>query len=190
MIYKTLNIIVNKINEYIVNKFNLDEKIIMLASAASSDNDANLLTVNKLVLSLANIERETMMGINFQAHNFNNSQLSRGRPPLSVNLYVLISANFIDKNYDESIKYLSTALEFIQSTDLLTKYNTPDLDQSILKLHLELVNLGLNELSNLWSIHGGQYLPSLYLKIRMLTLDKKEVDSVEIEADKMNFNLK
>jgi hypothetical protein len=190
MIYKTLNIVVNKLNDYISNKFNLDEKIILLASTANSDSTAETLNLNKLVLSLVNIARDTSMGINFKSQSYSNSQPYKSRPPISLNLFVLISANFAEKNYDEAIKYISTALEFVQSNDLITKYNTAELDPSILKLHLELVTLELQELSNLWSIHGGKYLPSFYLKIKMLTIDKEEIDSIETEANKIDFNLK
>lgn len=138
--------------------------------------------MNKLLVSLVNVERETVLGFNFKSRQFVDSQMYKGRPPFNLNLYVMITANFIDKNYDESLKYLSAALEFVQVNDLMTKYNTPELDPVFEKMHLEVVNLGFHELSNLWSILGGKYQPSVLLKIRMFTIDKEELESVEVAA--------
>lgn len=42
-------------------------------------------------------------------------------------------------------------------------------------LSIEPVNLSFQEQSNLWSIHGGTYYPSILCKIRLLTMDEQEV---------------
>jgi hypothetical protein len=189
MIYKALDILVSKMGEFLTNKFNLDEKICVLSSPSGTNEQGETAGLNKLLLTLINLERETVMGINFKSQSLGNSHISQGRPALSLNLYVLVSANFIDKNYPEALKYLSAALEFFQSNDLITKFNTPDLDNYIQKLHLEFVNLSFHELSNLWSILGSKYLPSFLMKVRMLTLDGSEVSSVGIVTENVKTTI-
>jgi hypothetical protein len=189
MIYKTIEILAGKMGEFLTNRYNLDERILVLSSPVGTNDQGDTTMLNKLMMTLVNVERETSMGINFNSHKLNSSNISQGRPPLSLNLYVMVSANFVEKNYSESLKYLSAALEFFQSNDLITKYNTPELDQSIEKLHLELVNLSFHELSNLWSILGSKYLPSFLMKVRMLTLDGREVSSIGVATENVKTTI-
>lgn len=189
MVYKALEILVNKMGEFLSNKFNLDERITVLSTPVGTGEQGEPTAVNKLMVTLVNIERETIMGINFKSQGMGSSHLSQSRPPLSLNLYVLVSANFVDKNYPEALKYLSAALDFFQSNDLITRSNTPDLDHSIQKLHLEFVNLSFHELSNLWSIFGSKYLPSFLMKVRMLTLDGSEVSSIGVTTENVKTTI-
>jgi len=41
------------------------------------------------------------------------------------------------------------------------------------------MNVNVTELSNIWSILGGKYYPSMIWKIRMLTFDASEIESVK-----------
>ena len=183
MIYKTLRILADKFEQYLSNKFKLEEKITVLSGLSADDGISEAQNTNKLIVTLAGVERDTSMGISFKPIVSQNNKNYVGRPSVSLNLYVLVSANFIDKNYDESLKYLSSALEMIQSNDLLNEYNTPGLGPEISKLHLELENMSFHEMSNIWSIFGGKYIPSFLLKVRMLTISKEEIESVEHQAD-------
>ncbi|HNW49659.1 MAG TPA: DUF4255 domain-containing protein [Prolixibacteraceae bacterium] len=187
MIFKTLDILTTKMGEFINHKFNSDEKILVLSSPAEANEQNNTSVINKMLLTLVNVERETIMGINFKSQSVGNTYYT-SRPPLSLNLYVLVSASFVEKNYPESLKYLSAALEFFQANDLITKENTPGLDHSIAQIHLEFVNLSIHELSNLWSILGSKYLPSFLMKVRMLTIDGSEISTVGISTEKIKTN--
>lgn len=189
MIYKTLHIITRKFDRYLSSKFNLEEKATAMSSPVVSDGISDGKNVNSLIISLINIERDTTMGINFKPRNMANDRYSSARPALSLNLYVLVSTNFADKNYDEALKYLSAALEMVQLNDLLTVHNTPELAPDISKLHLELENINFNELSNIWSVMGGSYQPSLLLKVRMLTIDKHEIESIQQQTEGVKLQI-
>ncbi len=189
MIYKALHTITGKFDQYLSNKFNLEEKMTVLSTPACSDGISEGQTTNRLIISLVNIERDTTMGINFKTWSSQNDRHFTGRPSLSLNLYALVSSNFSDKNYDESLKYLSSALEMVQAGYLLTSYNTPELSPEILKLHLEPENIGFHELSNIWSMLGGKYLPSFLLKVRMLAIDKTEVESMQRQTGEVRLQL-
>ena len=188
MIYKAISAIEKKLDEYIRNKFSLDEQLVQLSNIAKEDGIQENISNNKLLMTLVNIEREYAMGIHFKTISLNDGTSSLSRPPVHINFFLLFSANFVEKNYDESLKYISSALEFFQRNDLMNQYNTPELDKRIEKLQLELVNLSFHELSNLWSILGGKYIPSFLCKIRMLTVDSDEIDRLQIASENVRIN--
>jgi len=189
MIYKTLHIIAHKFDQYLSGKFNQEERIAVLSTPAGSDGISESRNNNSLIISLVNIERDTSMGINFKPQPLQNERFFTGRPSLSLNLYVLVSSDFSNKNYDESLKYLSAALEMIQRNDLLTAYNTPELNPEISKLYLGLENLSFQELSNIWSMLGRKYIPSFLLKVRMLTIDQMEIESEQRQTEDVNLRM-
>ena len=57
---------------------------------------------------------------------------------------------------------------------------------------LEVVNLSMHELSNLWSISGENYYPSVVCKIRLLQVDAGEIIDLShiISSPQQNTELK
>ena len=71
---------------------------------------------------------------------------------------------------------LSAAISFFQYTSVFNHNNTPDLDSSVEKLVFEMINLNIQELSQLWGVHGGKYLPSVLYKTRMVTITEDIIE--------------
>jgi hypothetical protein len=92
--------------------------------------------------------------------------------PVNLNLFILFSSYFIDKNYPEALKFLSAVISFFQSNAVFNHSNTPDLDDRVEKLTFEIVNQDLQNQSHLWGSLGGKYLPSILYKIRMVTIQE------------------
>ena len=109
---------------------------------------------NKIIVSIANIERETAT---------QRPANRGGPPPLDINLFILVAANFSD-NYAEALKSLSAALAFFQSSPVMTPATSPGFPAGIERLTIEFVNMSLQEANNLWSVQA--YLPSFLLKLR------------------------
>ncbi|MCF8373728.1 MAG: DUF4255 domain-containing protein [Bacteroidales bacterium] len=178
MIHKAISAIEKKLETYLTNRFLVDEKIVAIANVGQNSSGIDI-TQNKVLITLVNIEREYVMGVNFKTSRLTDKLSATNRPPVHLNLNVLFSSNFIDKNYDEALKYISAITQFIQRNDLMDKHSTPELNPNIERLQLEIVNLSVQELSNLWSIFGGKYIPSILCKIRMLTVDSDEDNGVD-----------
>jgi hypothetical protein len=49
------------------------------------------------------------------------------------------------------------------------------IQESGITFSIEPINLSFHEQSNLWSICGGTYYPSIICKLRMLTVDEQEI---------------
>lgn len=169
MIHKTLSGLAQLLNNYLKLSFKLTEDIAFLYPVKDF---GNALPANKICISLVNVERETGGGIRFKYKTPDSDYSHKTAPPWQLNIYILITAVFSEKQYTESLHFFSGILSFIQKSNRLS---VPD---SGTPVSIEPVNLSFQELSNIWSICGGSYHPSILCKIRVLSVDEQEVSAV------------
>ncbi|OIQ03471.1 MAG: DUF4255 domain-containing protein [Zetaproteobacteria bacterium CG06_land_8_20_14_3_00_59_53] len=173
MIYSALALIVNQLNDFLKRSFDLGEDVVVLSNLMEQDGTLAQNVGNKLVVSLINVEKET-------STSRDNSKggaisLASSYPPLHLNLYVMVAANFSCANYAESLKFLSNAVAFFQRQPYFDHGVAPDMDRRISKLVLDVENLNVQDLSNLWGSLSGKYLPSVLYKVRMLSFDSGDI---------------
>jgi len=58
---------------------------------------------------------------------------------------------------------------------MMNPQNTPELDPRIERLMLDIANLGIAELSNLWGVLSGKYVPSVLYRVRMVAVDLAQI---------------
>ncbi len=175
MIQAAINHLATQLNAYLKRTNNLTEDIVVVSSLVESDGNVAANTNNKLVLFLTNIEKDTVPQANaMRATGFDGRALVGSRS-LYLNLYVMLAANFSGSNYPEALKFISKAIAFFQMQPVFDKQSTPDLDSRIDKLVLDIENLNIQDLSNLWGLLGGKYLPSVYYRVRMVTVNPDNV---------------
>jgi hypothetical protein len=185
MLSKILSILTAQLDDYLRRAFRLNESIVILQPPAA--NSAQLAAGNKLYLFLANIERETAGGIAFNRQTASGTHFHSGMPPWQLNVYVMLAAVFNEKQYEEALILLSATAAFLQANN---QFPLPGTDTQI---NIEPVNLSFSELSNLWSIYGSQYYPSLLCKLRNVLIDSGEIRQIgqlirkkEEDTGKMN----
>ncbi|MDR1370027.1 MAG: DUF4255 domain-containing protein [Dysgonamonadaceae bacterium] len=166
MIYKPLILLTRLLNDHLKNYFKLKNDIVYLSSV--NDREKTL-SSNRVNVTMVNIERETAGGIQMSRQHIGKNLSARIAPGWQINLYVLFSVLFQEKQYNESLRILSGVMSFIQKKN---KYDEQDTD---IPFAIEPVNLSFQELSNLWGILGGVYYPSILCKIRVLTIDEQEI---------------
>ncbi len=169
MVYRTLSCFAEGLSEYLSRVFSLRDDMVLLSAPENRSGTAP----NKLLVTLVNVERETAGGITF-VHRSSGERLTKSSPPWQINLYVLVTAFFAEKQYGEGLRILSESLNYIQNHSVM---NVPPSNDT---LTIEPVNLSFTELSNLWSICGGAYQPSILCKIRLLELSADELRSTSI----------
>lgn len=175
MIQAALSHLANQLNAYLKRTNNLTEDIVVVSSLIESDGSAAPHTNNKLVLLLTNIEKDTVPQSNTsRAAGFDGRALVGSRS-VYLNLSVMLAANFSGSNYAEALKFISKAIAFFQMQPVFDKQSSPDLDSRIDKLVLDIENLNIQDLSNLWGLLGGKYLPSVYYRVRMVTINPDNV---------------
>jgi len=175
MIYQALRHISSQLNQFLIRSMTLSEDIVVVSNLTDHSGTATSNVKNKIVVFLVNIEKDTIPLQGGQGINSGASRAISSSPPLYLNLYVMIIANFSGSSYSEGLKFISGAISYFQKQSVFDHHSTPDLDPRIDKLILELQNVKFQDLSNLWSQIGGKYLPSVMYKIRMLTVDDRDV---------------
>lgn len=159
MISVILHKITSTLNDNIRLQFNLKRDIVKIQSV---DNDE---TEGYVGVSVINIERDTSGGITFSRRDVSLDHGAKAAPAWQINIYILIAAVFPKKKYAESLKLIAEILRIIQSNHIIV------FDDLGIRYTVELINTTFHELSNIWSISGGTYYPSIICKIRSLEID-------------------
>ena len=130
---------------------------------------------NKIVVSLINIEEEKTLK---NAHSFQTTTqpngevtVSKRRPPIYLNLYVLFAAN--DAKYENALHYLSRIIGFFQKQNVFEAQAYPQLsDARVERLVFDLYSLRFEELNQVWSVLGGKYIPSVLYRVRLVAIQE------------------
>lgn len=168
MIERAISIIADKLNQHLKGTFSINENMVEISNVINQDGSVPPNIENKIVAFVVNIERDTIAHLRAPARNSFQSRIPVTTKPAYLNIYLCFAGNFSGKNYRESLKLLSNAIGFFQNHSVFDHSNTPDLDSAIEKLLLEYVNLDIKDLSNLWGVLSGKYIPSVIYKMRMV----------------------
>lgn len=180
MIDAAINHIAGQLNQFLVRSFDLNEDVVVVSNVLEQDGNVAPHINNKLVVFLANIEKDTSpQRLPFQppAQFVGADRAIVSTPPLYLNLYLMVAAAFSGSNYPEALKFISNAIGFFQRQPVFDHTNTPELDDRINKLVMEMENLNIHDMSNLWGVISGKYLPSVLYKMRMVAIDAGDVRS-------------
>ena len=175
MIDAAINHIASELNQQLMRTYRLSEDVVVVANILEQDGSVSPHVENKIIVSLVNIEKESVA---FRQQNVASVGSTRSivtSPPVHFNLYIMITSCFSGKNYQEGLKFISKTISFFQSQNNFDQQNSPGLDINIEKLILDIENLNISDLSNLWGILSGKYLPSVLYKVRMVTFDSNSV---------------
>ena len=175
MIQAAINHLAIQLNAYLRRTNNLSEDIVVVSSLIEPDGSVAPHTNNKLVILLTNIEKDTMPQRSAaHARSFDGRAIV-GSQSLHLNLYIMLAANFSGNNYAEALKFISKSINFFQSQPIFNRQVTPDLDPRIDKLVLDIENLKIQDLNSMWGLLGGKYLPSVFYRVRMVSIGSDNV---------------
>lgn len=175
MIHAAVSHIANQLNQFLKRSFDLNEDVVVMSNILEQDGTLAPNISNKLVVFLVNVERETTSALQAKSSDF--AQSASTYPPVFLNLYVMIAGHFGASNYAEALKFLSNTVSFFQRQPVFDHQLTPDLDKRIDKLALDIENLNIQDLSSLWGVLSGKYLPSILYKVRMVSFDAGDIRS-------------
>lgn len=174
MIDTAINQLAGLLNQYLKRTFELSEDIVVVSNILEQDGGIVPGINNKVVVFLVNIQKDNEAYRSNPAPTGPISSIT-SYPPVYLNLYVMIAAHFGGSTYPEALKFISNTIAFFQRRPVFDRQNTPELDRNIDKLVLDIESLNFNDLSNLWSVLSGKYLPSVLYKIRMVAIDTGDV---------------
>lgn len=170
MISKALTFVSDFLNHEIKMSYGIDEDRVVISSLINPDGTITENIENKIVISVINLEHETTVNSQGNYVNGGNNNFGKVSPPVYLNIYLLISANYDSGNYIEALKMLSTVIGVFQANTYFTQQKNPTMPFPLEKLTFEIFNLPINELSHIWSGIGAKYVPSIVYKVRMISI--------------------
>ena len=174
MIEPALQFIASSLDQFIKNRFGLNESAAIVNKIVEFDDTEPLENKNKVVITLINIEHQTVKPFNVTSKRVSNGQYEYIAPAQRFNLDLMLSANFDD--YSEGLKFLNAGILFFQINPVLSAINFANFPKGLDKLELDVEQITYNEMHNLWSAMGAKYRPSLIYKTRLLTFQGNEVE--------------
>lgn len=138
----------------------------------SDDGAANADTADKLILSLAQMSQEASLKNHIPRIN-GGGESGRANPPLSFNIDMLVSARC--NKYEESLKLMSDAVLYFQANSYFDHSTHPGLSSEIQKISLSVLDMPYQDLSHLWGMLGGKYIPSVVYRARTVIFDADQV---------------
>lgn len=171
MIHLAIKHLANQLNQFLKRSLTITEDIVVVSNLIDQDGSLAPNLSNKIVMFLTRIERDTMP---FRTAD-GMARTTSNTAPIYLNLYVMVAANFTANNYPDALKFISDVIGFFRKQAIFDRYSTPDLDQKIEKLILDIENLTIHEMSNVWGLLGCKYLPSVLYRVRMVALDADDI---------------
>lgn len=170
MIYKALNFLTSCLNAYMQRKYGAIDGCVVLSRLVENDGTSTEEATNKLVLSLINVEKDTLVQP-FSSSGYNTSgQCSISASPIYMNLHIILAANYNGRNYTEALKILSRGMSFFQDYSVFDRQSNPEMPEGLEKLIVDVENIKIQEMNNLWSTIGTKYVPSVLYKVRTVAL--------------------
>lgn len=165
MIHRVLSAYAAKLEDFLGSMFLQPEGIVRIGDINSERKEGEM---NKLILALLSVERETTQGISGKAVRKAEGGFHNVLPSIQVNLNVIFAAVYETKRYGEALSVLSAVLLFLQANPFFTANGEQ-------RYTIEVVTVSGQELNNIWTEMGGHYYPSVVCKIRGLVFNAGEV---------------
>jgi hypothetical protein len=175
MLNKTLQFVNDILDQFIKNRFGLDESKVLLNNLIESNGSVPQINQNKVILSMINVEKETNRPFydwNKKSGNENYSDVS---PYERFNIDILISSNFDD--YAETLRYLNEVLVFFQVHPRIKADDFSSMPAGVDKLDFEIEKINYVQMQGLWTSMGAKYVPSVIYKMRLVTMQGNEADA-------------
>ncbi|SMO48578.1 DUF4255 domain-containing protein [Gracilimonas mengyeensis] len=178
MIGDTLHLIADQLNTFFKFRFNTDEDKVVLDSIVSVDGQVEARNLDKVVLTLVNLQQEklTRNYHSYKAHDGN--KFSKKKPAVTLNLYIVVSCLYSEHNYQQALTFLSAVVQFFQNKYAFTHANTPALNHDIGKLIFEIENFSPQEIGHLWGIIGNKYVPSVVYKVSVFNYTGGDIEQI------------
>lgn len=150
MIESTLAFITEALDKHLRTLQGSSEAPVVLSSLLELDGSPNSAAENRVAVFLSQVE-----DVRMDTRPRPPAEEAREASDFALTMRFVVAANFTD--YRVSLKVLGHTLAFVHSNPVLTKDGVP--------LTLSLETLNAQQLSELWTTIGSQYVPSLVCKV-------------------------
>ena len=189
MIEKAFQFTAQTLNQYIKNKFVLDDNPVIINRIIEQGGKIPVKNQNHIVLSLIHVEEETTKQFYNRTTSVPDGNYVKQPVSNRYNLFMLVTPNFDD--YNEALKFLSVTMQFFQTNELIDATKYANIPPEIGRLEFEFQKGdGYMQMQNLWTALGAKYQPSIIYKIRMITIASDEIEGFETKINTISGNTK
>lgn len=148
---------------------------------------------NSIAITLVKIEKEAFVNrpTSIYRDRLKTNHADAGydtMPILDINFYIQFAV--YNSSYLEALKQLGYILSYFQSHTVINNDTVTSLQGTgVDKLIFEIMSYSHQELSNLWSQLGAKYIPSVVYKMRMITLDAYDANTLVPAITKIDGTL-
>lgn len=174
MISKALQFTKDALDQFLKNRFSLDESKVLLNNLIEANGSVPQINQNKVVISLINLEKETLKPFYVRNQKISNGNYSEVSPSERYNLMLLISSNFDD--YSETLRFLNAVILFFQINPSLDAGSSSGIPVGLVKLEYEIEKITYHQMQGLWTAMGARYQPSVIYKTRLVTIQGNETE--------------
>ena len=172
MISQTVDFISSTLDQFLRNRFGLSERTVVSNDIVEARGTIPRANQNKVVISLINIEKETVQPFYSRLTQVPDGSYSKEAITQRYNLDLLVTSNF--DVYDETLKFLNAVLLFFQINELLDAQKYTRLPEGVERLEFHLENINYHQMHSLWNAMGAKYRPSVIYRTRLLSLRPDE----------------
>jgi hypothetical protein len=151
------------------------ESEVVAGSLFDLDGNVNTATKNKVVLSMVNIEQDSVYKEVEAFKQIEDGKSQRIRPRIHINLYLLFVANL--SIYSEAMKSIANVISFFQVNPSFDFVDFVGADGPKGRISFDLFSMTFEQQNNLWSVLGGKYMPSVVYKVGMLEIQDEQIES-------------
>lgn len=184
MISSALQFVRDTMDQFLKNKFGLDESRVVLNNLIESNGSVPATNQNKITISLINIEKETNRAFYIRNKKTNEGDFKEINPDERYNLDLLISSNFDD--YAETLRFLNGAMLFFQVNNRLEASSFSTIPAGITRLDFDVEKINYVQMQGLWTSMGAKYVPSIIYKMRLISIQGDEAEGFPIAASQIS----
>ncbi|MEO1540627.1 MAG: DUF4255 domain-containing protein [Pseudomonadota bacterium] len=177
MLDAAVSVLVTRLDAHLRQRFGSPDSMVVQSMLTDGEGKPVAETRNRLALFVTNISQDTIPRKGAIPHVSAAGIGAIQQPPVHLNIYFMIAAGFDADNYSDALKVLTASVEFFQAFPLLTPSNTPEMPAGLSQLSIEISNLEMDTLSQLWGAFGGRYVPSVHYKMRSVAIDSTTIVS-------------
>lgn len=177
MISKALQFTNDLMDQFLRNRFALEEGKVILNNLIEANGSVPEINKNKVILSLINIEKETLQPFYTRHQKMANGNFADVNPDERYNLYCLVSSNFDD--YKESLKFLNEVMLFFQINAMINAHSFANMPAGVDRLEFEIEKINYQQMQGLWTAMGAKYQPSVIYKMRLITIQANQLKGFE-----------
>ena len=178
MINEVLNILRDKLELVLQNALLRSEKWVILANPVDQDGSIPDELNNKVVMSVVSLQSDTSIGAFVPPSIGQGDRYLLSAPPLFVDVYLLVMANFSGGNYAAGIGMLSRVISFFHENPIFTPNTAAGLPDEMDKLAIEFVNLDFAQANHVLMMSGLKAFPFVLYKLRRLPFAEPAISGV------------